>query len=185
VPTKQRLRPDEERGPSLSRERSAQRSQVQPVAAAEAGPADLAPEDCELVAKDEDLDIVVPGIVGASRKGDQAAQAQVDEGEEHGSSLLSERPDPTKALLTDPISVSVPFMLAACYLHHSVGRHCRPASSRLRGVEVHPYSEAQATTLREEQEPDRGQMCAPSGGHQLGRWLNATVPIHEYHEVGA
>jgi hypothetical protein len=111
VPTKERLRPDQERGPSLSRERSAQRSQVQPVPAAEAGPADLAPEDCELMAKDEDLDIVAPSIRRASHKGDQPAQEQVDEGEKHGSSLLSERPDPTKALLTGSIRVSVPLRM--------------------------------------------------------------------------
>jgi hypothetical protein len=84
-------------------------SQVQPVLAAEAGPACLAPEDGELMAKDEDLDIVVPSIRRASRKGDQPAQEQVDEGEEHGSSLPSERPDPAKALLTGLIRVSVPF----------------------------------------------------------------------------
>ena len=70
-PAKERLWLDQERGPSLSRERSAQRSQVQPVPAAEAGPADLAPEDCELVAKHEDLDVVVPSIGRASHEGDQ------------------------------------------------------------------------------------------------------------------
>jgi hypothetical protein len=90
VPTKERLRPDQERGPSLSRERSAQRSQVQPVPAAEARPADLAPEDCELMVKHEDLDIVVPTIGRASHEGDQPAEDQVDEGEERGSSLLSD-----------------------------------------------------------------------------------------------
>ena len=85
----------------MPRERAAERSQHQPVPAAEARPADLAPEDCELVAKDEDLDIVVSGIGSASHEGDQPAQEQVGEGEEHGSSLLSRRrPDPTKALLT-------------------------------------------------------------------------------------
>jgi hypothetical protein len=57
------------------------------------------------MAKDEDLDIVVSSIQRASRKGDQPAQEQVDEGEEHGSSLPSERPDPTEALLTGLIRV--------------------------------------------------------------------------------
>jgi hypothetical protein len=52
------------------------------------------------MAKDEDLDIAAPSPRRASHKGDQPAQEQVDEGEKHGSSLLSERPDPTKALLT-------------------------------------------------------------------------------------
>jgi len=61
------------------------------------------------MAKDEDLDIVVPSIGRASHEGDQPAEEQVDEGQEHGSSLLSERPDPTKALLTGLIRVSVPF----------------------------------------------------------------------------
>jgi hypothetical protein len=42
------------------------------------------------MAKDEDLDIVVPSIRRASHKGDQPAEEQVDEGEEHGSSLLSD-----------------------------------------------------------------------------------------------
>jgi Protein of unknown function (DUF664) len=44
------------------------------------------------MAKDEDLDIVVPGIGGASHEGDQAAEEQIDEGEEHGSSLLWKGP---------------------------------------------------------------------------------------------
>jgi hypothetical protein len=60
------------------------------------------------MAKDEDLDIVAPSIRRASHKGDQPAQEQVDEGEKHGSSLLSERPDPTKALLTGSIRAFVP-----------------------------------------------------------------------------
>jgi hypothetical protein len=63
------------------------------------------------MAKDEDLDIVAPSIRRASHKGDQPAQEQVDEGEKHGSSLLSERPDPTKALLTGSIRVSVPLRM--------------------------------------------------------------------------
>ncbi len=41
-------------------------------------PADLAPEDCELVAKDQDLDIAVASIGSASHEheGDQPAQEQ-------------------------------------------------------------------------------------------------------------
>jgi hypothetical protein len=49
------------------------------------------------MAKDEDLDIVVPGIRRASHEGDQPAQEQVDEGEEHGvEPPFGRRPDPTK-----------------------------------------------------------------------------------------
>jgi hypothetical protein len=42
------------------------------------------------VAKDEDLDIVVASIGRASQEGDQPTEEQVDDGEEHGSSLLSD-----------------------------------------------------------------------------------------------
>ncbi len=41
------------------------------------------------MAKNEDLDIVVPSIGGAFHKGDQPAEEQVEEGQEQGSSLLS------------------------------------------------------------------------------------------------
>jgi len=44
------------------------------------------------MAKDEDLDIVVPSIGRASHEGDQPAEEQVDEGQEHGSSLLRKGP---------------------------------------------------------------------------------------------
>jgi hypothetical protein len=44
------------------------------------------------MAKDEDLDIVVPSIGSASHEGDQAAEEQIDEGEEHGPSLLRKGP---------------------------------------------------------------------------------------------
>ncbi len=62
----------------MPRECAAERSQHQPFSAAEAGPADLAPEDCELVAKDQDLDIAVASIGSASHEheGDQPAQEQ-------------------------------------------------------------------------------------------------------------
>jgi hypothetical protein len=36
------------------------------------------------MAKDENLDVVVPAVRRAGRKDDQAAQEQVDEREEHG-----------------------------------------------------------------------------------------------------
>ena len=36
------------------------------------------------MAKDENLDVVVPAVRRAGRKDDQAAQEQVDESEEHG-----------------------------------------------------------------------------------------------------
>jgi hypothetical protein len=36
------------------------------------------------MAKDENLDVVLPTVRGAGRKDDQTAQEQVDECEEHG-----------------------------------------------------------------------------------------------------
>ena len=88
------------------------------------------------MAKDENLDIVVPSIRRASHKGDQPAQEEVDEGEEHGSGLLSERLDPTKALLTGLIKVSVPFMIPdrrpgpPC-IRRCVDRDCRLSAAAI------------------------------------------------------
>jgi hypothetical protein len=62
VPSKQRLRADQERRPSLAGEHPAERRHEQPIASAEARTAHLALEHSELM-KDEDLDVVVPEVL--------------------------------------------------------------------------------------------------------------------------
>jgi len=52
----------------------AQRSHEQPIAATKARPANTAPEDGELMKKDQDLDVVVPILRGAACERDQPAQ---------------------------------------------------------------------------------------------------------------
>jgi hypothetical protein len=49
----------------------------------------LAPEHSELMAKHEDLDVVVSSFGRAGRKGNKPAKQQVDESQEHGSGLPS------------------------------------------------------------------------------------------------
>jgi hypothetical protein len=88
VPSKQRLRADQERRPSLAGEHPAQRRHEQPIALAEARTAHLALEHSELMSKDEDLDVVVPGRPRPGRQADQSAQEPVDDSAEHGSNLL-------------------------------------------------------------------------------------------------
>ena len=98
VPSKQRLRADQERRPSLARKHPAERRHEQPIAPAKARTVHLALEYSELMSKDKDLDVVVPGFQRPGHQADQSAQKPVDESAEHGSSLLPSRLDPTNAL---------------------------------------------------------------------------------------
>ena len=76
----------------------------QPVPAAEARSGHLTPEHGELMAKDEDLHVVRPSLRRPSPT-DHSTEEPVDQGEEHGLSLLPDRrTDPTKALLTAVIA---------------------------------------------------------------------------------
>jgi hypothetical protein len=84
VPSKQRLRADQERRPSLAGEHPAERRHEQPIALAEARTAHLAPEYSELMAEDQDLDVVVPGLQRPGRQAHQSAQKPVDDSAEHG-----------------------------------------------------------------------------------------------------
>jgi hypothetical protein len=73
VPSKQCLRADQERRPSLSGEQPAERRHQQPIALAEARTAHLAPEHRELMAKNEDFGVVVPGLQRPDHQADQSA----------------------------------------------------------------------------------------------------------------
>jgi hypothetical protein len=57
VPPEERLRTQHERGPSRTGEHPARRGEHHPVEPAEARAARLTPQDLQLVAKDEDLDV--------------------------------------------------------------------------------------------------------------------------------
>jgi hypothetical protein len=99
-----RLRPDQERRPPLARQDPAQCHHQQPVPAAEARSGYLTPEHGELMAKDEDLHVVRPSLRRPVPT-DRSTEEPVDQGEEHGLSLLPDRRrDPTKALLTAVIA---------------------------------------------------------------------------------
>jgi hypothetical protein len=102
VPSKQRLRADQERRPSLAGEHPAQRRQEQPIALAEARTAHLALEHSKLVSKDENLDVVVPGPQRPGRRADQSAQEPVDDSAKHGSSLLPDEGSILRTRLSCP-----------------------------------------------------------------------------------
>jgi hypothetical protein len=74
VPTKEGLRTDQESRPARTRECPAHRCQEQPIPAAKSRPAHLSPEDGQLMAKDENLDVVLPAVRRTCRKDDQTAQ---------------------------------------------------------------------------------------------------------------
>jgi hypothetical protein len=57
VPPKERLWADQERGPPSTRKDPADRGHEQAVATAKTRPADLALEDLQLMAKDQQLDL--------------------------------------------------------------------------------------------------------------------------------
>jgi hypothetical protein len=58
----------------------------------------LSPEDGQLMAKDENLDVVLPAVRRTCRKDDQTAQEQVDEAKSMDESPSDRRPDPTNVL---------------------------------------------------------------------------------------
>ena len=83
VPPQQRRRRDEEGGPAVARDRPARRGEEHPVHGPEPGRARRPPQHPELVAEDEDLEVlgaVVPATpAGADDAGDEGAEEQVDE----------------------------------------------------------------------------------------------------------
>jgi hypothetical protein len=86
VPTKQRLWLDEEHFPAGSGEQPGQRSQEGMVGRVVTGPAfDLALEDLQLVAKDDDLDLVLHSWAnwGSDDQLQHAAANEVDDGTDH------------------------------------------------------------------------------------------------------
>jgi hypothetical protein len=87
VPAQQRLGLDQERSPASPREHPGQRGQDDPVCGPVAGPAlDLAPEDLQLVAQDQDLHLVLHGRAGGGRDEQlqDATEDQVDDRVQHG-----------------------------------------------------------------------------------------------------
>jgi hypothetical protein len=66
VPAQQRLRPDEEAGPAAPGQDAADRGEQRPVGGLELGPRRLAAQHRELVAQDEDFQLLI-GIEEASR----------------------------------------------------------------------------------------------------------------------
>jgi len=62
--------------------------------------AHLAPEHCELMPKDQDLDVIVPILGRAACECDKPAQQEIQGSEEHRSGLLvKRRSDPTNTLV--------------------------------------------------------------------------------------
>jgi hypothetical protein len=89
----------------ITGEHSAQRGHEHPVPMAEARPAHLAPEDRDLMTKDEDLHLVGSRVGRPGREGNQSPQEPVGKREQHESSLLrSGEADPTKSLVDSVIA---------------------------------------------------------------------------------
>ena len=90
VPAQQRRRGDEEGRPALARQHPRQRRQQHLVAAAQLGAAGLAPENHELMAKDEQLQLELTlalSIPTERRDSQHEPQQEIDKGEEHGGML--------------------------------------------------------------------------------------------------
>lgn len=111
MPSKQRLRTDQERRPASSWERPADRGHEHPVAATKMRLAQLPFENHQLVAQDYDLEVGVQIVGGAGEQPDHPAQQQIREREEHVTNLPGDegRADPTNALAVGTISGSCAF----------------------------------------------------------------------------
>jgi hypothetical protein len=78
MPAQQRLRLDKEAGPARSGQHAADRSQQGTVGGLEPGPWDLAAQDAELVAQDQEFQVLGGIAAGQERKQlDRAAQREV------------------------------------------------------------------------------------------------------------
>jgi len=120
VPAQQRLRPDEETGPAGSWQDAADGSEQGPVGGFELDSWSVAAEDRELVAQDQDLEIL--GSVATGELGEEldgAAQRQVGESWQHRVGLRSgdssgvtvaSRGDGTPQL-KGPVRISAPYEL--------------------------------------------------------------------------
>ena len=100
MPSKERLRGDEERRPPTPRKDPVDRGHEQAVAAAKTRSANLALEDHQLMAKDHQLDLGARLAGRASDRPDDTAQQQIDESKEHERNLPEEEGgpiDPTNA----------------------------------------------------------------------------------------
>ncbi len=78
MPGKQRGWGDDEAGPALLGQQVCRGGKQQPVAAAQLGAADLALQDLNLLAKDEDLDLAVT-LIACGRQTKNGAQHHVEE----------------------------------------------------------------------------------------------------------
>ena len=88
VPAQKRARSDDESRPTLAGQYPRQRRQEHPVAAAQLGAADLSLENCEFMAKDEQLEFELPLSIPTGRgDSEQEPQQEIDKGEEHGAML--------------------------------------------------------------------------------------------------
>ena len=80
MPAEKRRRGDQKAGPSGTRDRPTGRGQQNPIDYSELRRAGLAPEHMELVAKDEDLEIL--GTIVVTRANNEAAECPNDQAEE-------------------------------------------------------------------------------------------------------
>ena len=130
VPAQQRLRADDERGPTWARQNLAERGHEQPVSTAKTPPAGLALEHRELMAKDHDLDVVVQVAGRAGSQPECSAQQQVDEGEDHGADLLLAR----RPILRN--ALAAPTIAGFCALHGDLAEWHGLLLERLVGSEA-------------------------------------------------
>ena len=113
MPSKERLRADQERGPPSTREDPADRGHEQAVATTKLRPGDMALEDLQLMAEDHQLNLGVHLFVGRARDPPDYTAQQTDRREPRARTEPPgvRRPDGTNPRSRQRSEVCVPFTL--------------------------------------------------------------------------